>query len=306
MKKLIILFVLVSLLLACCGGRDLSTPSNRLVGHWKAQTSSGAEYYISAADPNTKEGIITEFDPSDGAAFVGKYTISSESPDGEKITMDVTWPGLGMLDIIDYVVNKDGMSATMRKFTIEYVDENITPPLPDNDVLLETMVSETIAAMQIDQQKPTSESTAMAVPPTSTPLPKSTPGESIEDQRVRLYADLESVFLDYSDTEVINMIRVNDGALEIEVKSIYSSQDRMPDLAYHIAKQVAGIFALPGTKVERLKELWGGDNNVLILTVYSAAGDYPHTTVTDYETLQKIATKQITFEEWKIAAGANY
>ena len=126
MKRLIILFVLFAFILVGCG-RDLSTPSSRLVGHWRAKTGIKTEYYINKIDPKTKEGTITEYDPGAGTVFIGKYTIFSEAPDKEEVTLDVDWPGDFDFGNTEFWVQKDGMSATMHMFWIEYVDGKTEP-----------------------------------------------------------------------------------------------------------------------------------------------------------------------------------
>ncbi len=85
MKKFIFIVVLASLLVlsACGNSRDLSTPSSRLVGHWRSiNTVTMAEYYFSPIDEKTGEGKQTEYDPRDGTVFICKYTVSSETPEG--------------------------------------------------------------------------------------------------------------------------------------------------------------------------------------------------------------------------------
>ncbi len=120
------IYLVIALVFACflsgCG-RDLSTPSSRLVGHWKADTKIQAEYYFSKIDPKTGKGKQTEYDPRDGSVFICDYQISSESPEGEELRIFVSCPGYEFLDDFTYfIIRKDGTRAQMRKFTIVYVD----------------------------------------------------------------------------------------------------------------------------------------------------------------------------------------
>ena len=110
-----------------CGGRDLYTPSSRLVGHWVADTGIKTEYYFSKIGSKTAEGTITEYDPRDGTVFVGKYSIFSETPDGNAVTLEVTWPGGMGSDLIDYIVQNEGKLGIMSSFPIEYVDDKTEP-----------------------------------------------------------------------------------------------------------------------------------------------------------------------------------
>lgn len=118
----LLIAVFIALTLSSCG-RDLSTPSSRLVGHWKADSYIQAEYYFSKIDSKTGIGKQTEYDPRDGTVFICDYKISSETPDGEKLRIFVSCPGYEEFDdFTDFVIQKDGMTATMRKFTINYID----------------------------------------------------------------------------------------------------------------------------------------------------------------------------------------
>lgn len=125
MKKTIFILALFALLLSACGGgRDLSTPSSRLVGHWKRKdpTDSQFEYYFSEIDPDTDEGTLTLYSVGVGTTFISSYKILSEAPGGENISLMVTNPS-GIFPInVEFVIEKDGLSAKMMEFYIEYVD----------------------------------------------------------------------------------------------------------------------------------------------------------------------------------------
>ncbi len=90
----LIIAVIFMLILSSCGGRDLSTPSSRLVGHWVADTGIKTEYYYSDIDSKTKVGSLTEYDPRDGTVFICNYTIFSEAPDGEMVTLEEAVQGI--------------------------------------------------------------------------------------------------------------------------------------------------------------------------------------------------------------------
>lgn len=113
--------VMVFTLTAC--GRDLSTPSSRLIGHWEADTALGIEYYFSEIDSKTGVGKQTEYDPRDGSVFICDYEISSQTPDGEELRIHVSCPGYEeFAHFTDFIIQKDGVAATMHKFTIKYID----------------------------------------------------------------------------------------------------------------------------------------------------------------------------------------
>ena len=122
----LIIAVIFMLILSSCGGRDLSTPSSRLVGHWVADTGIKTEYYYSDIDSKTKVGSLTEYDPRDGTVFICNYTIFSEAPDGEMVTLEEACPG-DIAMITDYVVKEDGKTAMRMSYRINYVDSKTKP-----------------------------------------------------------------------------------------------------------------------------------------------------------------------------------
>ncbi len=134
MKKFIFIIVLASLLLlsACGNSRDLSTPSSRLVGHWRTiNVVAMSDLYFGEIDEETGTGTFAEYDLRDGTLAKGTYTIVRETPGGEAITIRTALFGYQDLDIppdllnpeSDLEVQVDGLKAKMRKFYIEYVDE---------------------------------------------------------------------------------------------------------------------------------------------------------------------------------------
>jgi hypothetical protein len=128
MKKywnyLIIALILILVLSGC--GRDLSTPSSRLVGHWVAETGVKTEYYYSEIDSKTKVGTLTEYDPRDGTELACKYSIFTEAPDGENVTLEEACPG-EIAMITDYVVKEDGTTALRISTRMTYVDGKTKP-----------------------------------------------------------------------------------------------------------------------------------------------------------------------------------
>jgi hypothetical protein len=128
MKKFwsyLIIAVILMLILSSCG-RDLSTPSGRLVGHWAADAAIKTEYYYSEIDSKTKVGTLTEYDPRDGTMLACKYTIFAEAPDGENVTLEEACPG-DIAAIVDYVLKEDGTTALRMSTRMNYVDSKTKP-----------------------------------------------------------------------------------------------------------------------------------------------------------------------------------
>ena len=135
MKKylgwLAVMMLAVFTLSACGGGgRDLSTPSSRLVGHWRAiNTVTMSEYYFGEIDKETGKGAFAEYSTRDGSLAKGTYKIVHETPEGEDITILPTLFGYEDSDLPsslfqqDLIVQEDGLKAKYMKFYIEYVDD---------------------------------------------------------------------------------------------------------------------------------------------------------------------------------------
>lgn len=132
MKKYVCIIVLASLLLlsACHNSRDLSTPSSRLVGHWRAiNTATMSDYYFGEIDKETGKGSFAEYSARDGSLAKGTYKVVSETPEGEDITIVTTLFGYEDSDLPsslfqkDLIVQEDGLKAKYMKFYIEYIDD---------------------------------------------------------------------------------------------------------------------------------------------------------------------------------------
>lgn len=124
---LVVMMLAVFILSACDGGRDLSTPSSRLVGHWisdhEIEKGYHIEHYFTEIDPATGKGLSTEYDPRYGTVFIMTYVINSQAPEGEKLVILETAPDGMEMPRTEFEIAKDGLTAKVRKFTITYVDD---------------------------------------------------------------------------------------------------------------------------------------------------------------------------------------
>jgi hypothetical protein len=80
--------------------------------------------------------------------------------------------------------------------------------------------------------------------PTSVPTEKPTlaPTENIEELRAGILRTLVDGLLSMYDVEEVNLARLVDGVLEIEVRTVYASQGNQPDISYLIIKFISEIF----------------------------------------------------------------
>lgn len=127
----VVVVVIIGIMLSACGGggRDLSTPSSRLVGHWKIELFVvEVHLYFDEIDKKTGEGSFAFYDKMLDSVYKGTYTIVNETPKGEDITIlpiffsDKDAPDISLYS--QFSVQKDGLEA-MNKFLfveMEYVD----------------------------------------------------------------------------------------------------------------------------------------------------------------------------------------
>lgn len=93
--------------------RDLSTPSSRIVGHWKTQNPKDKqiERYYSAVDPDTGWGSITECHHWLNNRFhKTAYKIEKETPDGESLVL-MESPRFVYNNERYVEISKDGLTA---------------------------------------------------------------------------------------------------------------------------------------------------------------------------------------------------
>ena len=92
--------------------RDLSTPSDRLIGHW----SSGADLYYSSIDPQLKIGSGIISNSNNDIPF--KFKVLWEESSGTNIKTREFFSG-GEFYNVECCISKDGQSMTK-----EYIDKD--------------------------------------------------------------------------------------------------------------------------------------------------------------------------------------
>jgi hypothetical protein len=126
--RLTIFLLLSILVLASCDQRDLSTPSSRLVGHWRSRTF---EYYFSAVNPQTNEGIFIQ--DIEGIVLYGVYQIISEEQSGKELVILFRVPEVGQGRGL-FRIEQNGVNMEVREFPYPkanyvalYVDDQLEP-----------------------------------------------------------------------------------------------------------------------------------------------------------------------------------
>ena len=122
-------FPLLSILvLASCYQRDLSTPSSRLVGHWRSRSF---EYYFSPVDQQTKEGVFIQ--DIEGIVLHGVYQIIDEEKNEEELVFRFNVPEVGQGRGL-FRMEQNGLQMGVREFPYPkanyvalYVDDQQAP-----------------------------------------------------------------------------------------------------------------------------------------------------------------------------------
>lgn len=128
--RTLMITICLMLVLSSCGGRDLGTPSARLVGHWTFEQPVGVgtyDAYFTPVDQDTSMGDIRII--GDEETIYQTYQVFSEDKEGEALTiknMLVDHPDTEGLS--EFLVAKDGLSMTDNSGSIfTYVDDKIEP-----------------------------------------------------------------------------------------------------------------------------------------------------------------------------------
>jgi hypothetical protein len=181
-------------------------------------------------------------------------------------------------------------------------------PTADFDSAVGTAVALTQAAQPIatDVSAPTTMASPSKTPsPTLMPAPTNTvePTVSLDETRESILADVVDILESLDDVEAVNLARFDHGALEIELQTVWASQDSQPDVSYTIIRLLSTMFGdIPQYK---LGALTSGLFQIHLVT-YSTDGDYRYESLTDLETLNKVLNKEISYEEWLTAANAGF
>lgn len=111
--------------------RDLTTPSLRLIGHWKSE--AGDNLYYSTIDTSTGIGSYFLVQPNGNVAHY-HYSIVSEMPNGERVKVKLLYSDDWSREET-YYISKGGKRMIIETVllgfevsaTLEYVDSKTTP-----------------------------------------------------------------------------------------------------------------------------------------------------------------------------------
>lgn len=189
------------------------------------------------------------------------------------------------------------------------IDKQIEEAIQKTNVV--GMVAETQSAptkTEVPTKRPTRTKGPTKTPSptkTSRPTATATVTRSPEEFKQEMSAAVIKLLEAFEDIETVNMVRyADDGSLEIEVKTVWASQDRQMDVHYLIVQVMADAFAKYDEA--KMNELSGGNRFGIALTSLSTDGDYRLQSYTEYAVLVLIDYKAITMEEWQTMAGASF
>jgi hypothetical protein len=101
-------------------------------------------------------------------------------------------------------------------------------------------------------------------------------------------------------------IRPGKDSPEIELKTTYASKKYQPNVSFEVIQTLADIFD-QAPKDKALNFVTGKPSHFsILLTTNSNDGDYKYSSLTSYDTLVKLANKQITYDELVTEAGAAF
>jgi hypothetical protein len=171
---------------------------------------------------------------------------------------------------------------------------------------------ETQAAIVMQSFVSTFAAQTQTVEANSTATPRSTVTKSptplsLEDVRAEFISAVIDVLENgegLEDIETVTLVRFRNGALDIEIRTIWASRDNQPIVSYNIISFLAPAFE--NVTDEQCARLFGSEQPVVHITSYSTDGDYRYESVTTIETLRRVAQKSISYEEWVAAANAGF
>jgi hypothetical protein len=140
--------------------------------------------------------------------------------------------------------------------------------------------------------------------PRPTRRPTATPERTMEDWQSEMAEAIISDLEGFSDVERVNLVRWDEGLLEIEVQTQWASRDNQPEVSWTIIATFAEPLA-DMSEGQRMA-LTGSEDLTVKLTTYSTDGDYRYRSETDFSTLVKLKNRSMSYDEWVQAANAGF
>ena len=172
-------------------------------------------------------------------------------------------------------------------------------------------VSSTVAPQPTDTTVPATIQESTSTPePTSTQAPIGTSTASrIELLRTNLPLVVTALLEEgakkgINDIEKVNMVRIANGRLEIEVTTKWASQDEQPVVTSDIVQY--SLTSLVNFTAKELADIVESDEFSVYLVTYSTNGDYRYESTTNYDTLLQVKDRSISYGEWIEISNAGF
>lgn len=174
----------------------------------------------------------------------------------------------------------------------------------------EAETEKTSAPARTRTPRPTRTITAtVTLRPTATEKPTEIPTATKTNEEIEeLFKEGIIILLETmlaNDIENINLARIRENVYELEIKTQWASRDYQPDVTYKIVQYFA-MFAKTTLADDSDWRSRFPDGVSLSLLTYSTNGDYPYQSFTDFDTLLDVDGKNISYQEWIVAANAGF
>ncbi|KKM08430.1 hypothetical protein SY88_23870 [Clostridiales bacterium PH28_bin88] len=174
----------------------------------------------------------------------------------------------------------------------------------------EAETEKTSAPARTRTPRPTRTITAtVTLRPTATEKPTEIPTATKTNEELeKIIKDgIEALLMTFleQDINIINLIRIEEDIIQVELKTKRYVRDSQPDISYKVVQQIATFAGLWEKENSPLKNLFPDGFNLSLLT-YSAEGNYPYDSFTNFETLLDVDKKNISYQEWVELANAGF
>jgi hypothetical protein len=177
-----------------------------------------------------------------------------------------------------------------------------------NQADLAKYISQTQTAMPTPTSLPTikklpSETPTVEPSPTETITPQNTPTKETTLKDIK--DSIEKYLLIVDGVKSVTMINIGTGEFNIEFTETWASKDRQPPVNFEVIRGLSQALTMGGK--QKLLDKFGGNNDFIVkLTSYSSDGGYKYSSETHYNTMEKLANKDISFDDWVSESGAAF
>jgi hypothetical protein len=171
---------------------------------------------------------------------------------------------------------------------------------------IQTAIAKTQAALPTlptDTETNTPEQTSISTP---TKLPIGTTVAQYQETIEAIPIGIANMLKDVDGVDSVTMVRPGVVSLEIELRTMWASKDKQPNVSFKAIQMLAIVFGGTSENTDLLLVTTHQQHFSILLTTYSIDGDNKYSSLTYYDTLVKLYNKQITYDEWVNEANAGF